>query len=235
VSQVFGKREPRPEPPAARGRKGSPVALLFFAVAGIAVAYLIAARGSDPLSKRVPEAKIHSASEPRVALDTIAAPLQTASRPNFPVSTPETLCKARYPMDMERRYTCVRVQNEAKLEAETFRIDDDVKAMCADRYIDDWSMYVTCAKQEMQSQVPDSDKPDRPKFDIGARCIEQWPTNKGMQKYCIKNQEHARTKAQDHYIDNTIAVMCTAEHPADWELFVYCVAIHHGSKLGLAR
>lgn len=233
MSKTFGKRHLSGEPQTIAVRTRLTISrytILCTISACVAVVVYIVFKPSDPPSSsaRIPQAKPIILTAPMPASE-----ISSNERPTYPVITPETLCKERYPLNFERRNNCVRIQNEAKLEAGTFRIDDNVKMLCAKRYIYDWSMYVACAKEQMKVEVPDSDKPDRPHFDIGAKCLEKWPTNKSLEKYCIANQQKARAKASNYYIDNGVAVRCAGDYPADWELFIYCVEKQRGSKLPL--
>jgi hypothetical protein len=161
----------------------------------------------------------------------LAPPLATASaEAMFPVVTPETICKQRYPHDYAMRETCVRLQDEAKLAVQALRIDDDVKVLCAKRYVHDWSLYVVCAKQQMTAKLPPSERPDRPKFDIRTKCQRKWPQDFRMEEHCIKEQETAQSEAAGGWIDARIAVHCTDQWPHDWSMFMYCVRNETSAK-----
>jgi hypothetical protein len=121
------------------------------------------------------------------------------------------------------RETCIRSQEEAKLEVASIQIDDDVKRLCAKRYIHDWSMYATCAKSQMAAKLPATEKPDRPSFDIRRKCEEKWPDDYRMQDYCIRQQAEAQSRASGNWIDHRIAIHCTGKWPHDWNMFMYCV------------
>lgn len=148
----------------------------------------------------------------------------------WPVVVPMTQCKARYPLDYDMRKVCERSQEEAKVSAETMRIDYDVQRLCADRYPEDWVMFVTCAKSQMDAKLPRAEKPDRPTMDIVKACNTEWPGKWSMQEHCIEKHEKARIEAQGSWIDHDVAVACAGEWPTDWVMFVHCAKRELRSK-----
>lgn len=139
-----------------------------------------------------------------------------------PVVIPHVRCKAKYPLDHHMRDVCETQQNEAEYTSTTFQIDPDVGILCTKRYPEDWVMFVTCAQSQMSAKRPAADKPDRPRFDIGKKCREEWPNNYQMQDYCVERQDEAMARA-GNWIDRDIAVLCTDEWPSDWTMFMHCV------------
>jgi hypothetical protein len=227
MSQSFGKRGvAKPLAPPVSRKTGRWISRTAATAIVIGTAVLIVAQvaGTSSVPKQDLSAPERFDEPSRV--ETVVA--QTLS--NYPVVSPATLCKERYPLDYEMRDTCVRVQNEAKQTANSIRIDDDVKASCTKRYTHDWDMFLTCAKEQMAAKLPDADKPDRPRFDITSMCREKWPTKYEMEEYCIKEQQKARDEADGLLHDSEITVRCTGEWPTDWSMFVYCVKNESNAK-----
>jgi hypothetical protein len=227
MTAAFGKRgaardaaaAPQSEPPIRSSL--SPLKIASLAIAGGTLLALVSAAGS-----RAPSGSSSGeAGELPVVRSNLVytRPSLATATPSYPVISPITLCKGRFDLDHQMRETCVRMQEEARLQVESMSIDDDVKKLCAQRHVHDWSMYATCARLQMAAKLPVSAKPDRPQFDIVRKCETQWPDSYDMQQYCENKQEKARARSHGGWIDHRIAVSCTGKWPSDWDMFMYCV------------
>jgi hypothetical protein len=232
MNKPFGKRLPPREAPIIKQARIPSIALSILAIGVVAVAIsmLALSKPSPRVSDTTPQQPSatgldeHSTGTPNQAI-------YAGATPTFPVINPITHCKARYPLDYEMRDVCIRNQDEAKLTANTIRIDDDVRVLCAERYPHDWSMYLVCSKKQMSAKLSDEEKPDRPDFDIVTKCREEWPRNYRMEEHCIGKQEEARDQAASPTIDDEIAIRCTSEWPSDWQMFIHCVEQQTDAKL----
>ena len=110
------------------------IAALTLFISFVAVSLLGKQSQSSPPSSSGPR---HVSSPPAPQAPHAVYWQPRSATPTFPVVTPETLCKERHRLNYDMRDTCVRMQETAKLEADNIQIDDDVKVLCAKRYIHD--------------------------------------------------------------------------------------------------
>lgn len=119
------------------------------------------------------------------------------------------------------RRVCERGEDEARYKASTMQIDNDVGVLCTARFPNNWTMFVVCAKQQMDAKLTPDQKPTRPDFSIERKCSKEYPDDFSMRRYCEQRQDEARDKV-GNWIPDDIARKCTNEWSADWVMFVHC-------------
>ncbi len=71
-------------------------------------------------------------------------------RPDFKISTK---CQRQYPSDYKMQDYCVAQQEDARSEAGSRQIDDDIAKKCTSDYPTDWKMFVYCVGQQTKAKA----------------------------------------------------------------------------------
>lgn len=139
------------------------------------------------------------------------------------------VCRDRHPKDHHLREVCQRTERQARFVATTLWIDNDIGVLCTKRHPSLWSLYVACARQQIEAKLTPDQKPKRPSFNIEEMCALEYPDDLPMREHCERQQDDARDQAGS-WIPDAAAKKCAIEWSANWQMFMHCVRRQTGAS-----